>query len=30
MGTPDFAKESLEAIYEKGHNIVSVVTNQQQ
>lgn len=27
MGTPDFAKESLEAIYEKGHNIVSVVTN---
>ena len=27
MGTPDFAKESLEAIYEKGHDIVSVVTN---
>lgn len=27
MGTPDFAKESLEAIYNKGHNILGVVTN---
>ncbi len=27
MGTPDFAKESLEAIYKKGHNIQAVVTN---
>ncbi len=27
MGTPDFAKESLEAIYNAGHNIVGVVTN---
>ena len=27
MGTPDFAKESLKAIYEAGHNIVGVVTN---
>lgn len=27
MGTPDFAKESLEAIYNKGHNIQCVVTN---
>lgn len=27
MGTPDFAKESLEAIYEAGHKIVAVVTN---
>lgn len=27
MGTPDFAKESLKAIYEKGHNILGVVTN---
>ena len=27
MGTPDFAKESLEAIYNAGHEIVGVVTN---
>ncbi len=27
MGTPDFAKESLEAIYKAGHNIMAVVTN---
>lgn len=27
MGTPDFAKESLRAIYEAKHNIVGVVTN---
>lgn len=27
MGTPDFAKESLEAIYNKGHEILGVVTN---
>ena len=27
MGTPDFARESLEAIYEKGHTILTVVTN---
>lgn len=27
MGTPDFAKESLEAIYNEGHNILAVVTN---
>ena len=27
MGTPDFAKESLEAIYDAGHNILAVVTN---
>lgn len=27
MGTPDFARESLEAIYQAGHNIVGVVTN---
>ena len=27
MGTPDFAKESLEAIYNAGHNIIGVVTN---
>lgn len=27
MGTPDFAKESLDAIYRAGHNIVGVVTN---
>ncbi|MBE5819616.1 MAG: methionyl-tRNA formyltransferase [Clostridiales bacterium] len=26
MGTPDFAKDSLEAIYEKGHNISAVIT----
>lgn len=28
MGTPDFAKESLKAIYETGHNILAVVTNE--
>jgi len=27
MGTPDFAKESLEAIYKAGHNIIAVITN---
>ncbi len=27
MGTPDFAKESLEAIYEAGYEILGVVTN---
>ena len=27
MGTPDFAKESLEAVYNEGHNILGVVTN---
>lgn len=27
MGTPDFAKDSLEAIYNEGHNILAVVTN---
>jgi len=27
MGTPDFAKESLEAIYNEGYNITAVVTN---
>lgn len=27
MGTPDFARESLNAIYEAGHNILAVVTN---
>lgn len=27
MGTPDFAKESLESIYNSGHNIIAVVTN---
>ena len=27
MGTPDFAEESLKAIYESGHEIVGVVTN---
>lgn len=27
MGTPDFARENLEAIYHAGHNIVGVVTN---
>lgn len=26
MGTPDFAKDSLEAIYEKRHNISAVIT----
>ena len=27
MGTPDFARDSLEAIYNAGHNILAVVTN---
>lgn len=27
MGTPDFAKESLEAVYNNGHEILAVVTN---
>ena len=27
MGTPDFAKESLEAVYNAGHEIIGVVTN---
>ena len=27
MGTPDFAKESLEAMYSAGYNIIGVVTN---
>lgn len=27
MGTPDFAKESLEAVYNAGHKILGVVTN---
>ena len=27
MGTPDFAKESLQAIKEQGHHILAVVTN---
>jgi methionyl-tRNA formyltransferase len=27
MGTPDFAKESLESIFDAGHNIIGVVTN---
>lgn len=27
MGTPDFAKDSLEAIYNAGHEILGVVTN---
>ncbi|MCI9063309.1 MAG: methionyl-tRNA formyltransferase, partial [Clostridia bacterium] len=27
MGTPDFARESLEAIYNNGHEIIGVVTN---
>ncbi len=27
MGTPDFAKESLEAIYNAKHNIIAVITN---
>ena len=27
MGTPDFAKESLEAVYNAGHKIIGVVTN---
>ncbi|MGN1031884.1 MAG: methionyl-tRNA formyltransferase, partial [Intestinibacter sp.] len=27
MGTPDFAKESLEALYNANHEILAVVTN---
>lgn len=27
MGTPDFAEESLKALYEEGHEILAVVTN---
>lgn len=27
MGTPDFARDSLEAIYKAGHNIIAVITN---
>lgn len=27
MGTPDFSKESLEAVYNSGHEILAVVTN---
>ena len=27
MGTPDFAKESLESVYNAGYNIIGVVTN---
>ena len=27
MGTPDFAKESLEAVVNSGYNIIGVVTN---
>ena len=27
MGTPDFARDSLKAIYEAGHEIVAVITN---
>ncbi len=27
MGTPDFAKESLEAVFNSGYNIIGVVTN---
>lgn len=27
MGTPDFARESLEAIYNEGYNILKVITN---
>ena len=27
MGTPDFAKESLEAVYNAGHEILAVITN---
>lgn len=28
MGTPDFAAKSLKCLYEEGHNIIGVVTNQ--
>ena len=27
MGTPDFAKESLESVYNAGYNVIGVVTN---
>ena len=27
MGTPDFARDSLQALVEAGHNILAVVTN---
>ena len=27
MGTPDFARESLEALYNAGHEIIAVITN---
>ena len=27
MGTPDFAKESLEAVYNSGNEVLAVVTN---
>ena len=27
MGTPDFAKESLEAVYNAGFEVLTVVTN---
>ena len=27
MGTPDFAEESIEAVYEAGYKIEAVVTN---
>jgi len=27
MGTPDFARDSLEAIFNTGHNVIGVVTN---
>ena len=27
MGTPDFARESLEAVYNAGYNVLGVVTN---
>lgn len=28
MGTPDFAKDSLEAIYNEGHNIMAILTKE--
>ena len=27
MGTPDFARESLKAVYNAGYNILGIVTN---
>ncbi len=27
MGTPDFARDSLEAVYNAGYEIIGVVTN---